>query len=276
MNNVRATGLNLSIGPGAGAGGPGGTGATPERRRPKLVLTPSPAAPLLNSAVRNSVSEREWERRHKEILSQTNQLSISNTSGGGQATEKVPATVDDLEHLGDLGHGTCGTVVKMRHRQSATVIAVKQMRRTGNPEEEKRILMDLDVVLKSHDCKEIVLCLGCFITASEVWICMELMATCFDKLLKKLKRPIPEDVCGKVAVATVKALNYLKEKHDVIHRDVKPSNILLDSKGRIKLCDFGISGRLVDSQANSGQDQERRVRRLHGPREDRTAHQQEN
>ena len=30
------------------------------------------------------------------------------------------------------------------------------------------------------------------------------------RLLKKLKRPIPEDVCGKVAVATVKALNYLK------------------------------------------------------------------
>ena len=43
-------------------------------------------------------SEREWERRHKEILSQTNQLTIGNN-------EKVPATVDDLEHLGDLGHG---------------------------------------------------------------------------------------------------------------------------------------------------------------------------
>ena len=33
------------------------------------------------------------------------------------------------------------------------VIAVKQMRRTGNSDENKRILMDLDVVLKSHDCK---------------------------------------------------------------------------------------------------------------------------
>jgi mitogen-activated protein kinase kinase 7 len=49
----------------------------------------------------------------------------------------------------------------------------------------------------------------------------------------------------------VKALHYLKSVHKVIHRDVKPSNILLDDKGNVKLCDFGISGRLVDSLART-------------------------
>lgn len=78
------------------------------------------------------------------------------------------------------------------------------MRRTGNNEENKRIIMDIDVVLKSHDCPFIVHCLGCFITDADVWICMELMATCFDKLMKKSDQPVPEKILGKVTVAVIK------------------------------------------------------------------------
>ena len=62
---------------------------------------------------------------------------------------------------------------------------------------------------------------------------------------------MPEAILGKMTVATLKALSYLKDNLQIIHRDVKPSNILLDRAGNIKLCDFGISGQLVDSIAKT-------------------------
>ena len=49
----------------------------------------------------------------------------------------------------------------------------------------------------------------------------------------------------------LRGLSYLREKHQIIHRDVKPSNILVNSQGEIKICDFGVSGQLIDSMANS-------------------------
>ncbi|KAL5012403.1 hypothetical protein ScPMuIL_010954 [Solemya velum] len=212
--------------------------ATNRRRPPGLLESPHgyiPQKPPPDSA--------EIEQKYQEIMKMTGILTVDG--------QKIPAEISDIEQMGELGHGTCGQVVKMRHRATNHLMAVKQMRRSGNKEENKRIIMDLDVVLKSHDCPYIVQCIGTFITSSEVWICMELMSTCLDKLLKRTRRPIPEMILGKMAVAIVKALHYLKEKHGVIHRDVKPSNILLDEKGTVKLCDFGISGRLVDSKAKT-------------------------
>lgn len=80
------------------------------------------------------------------------------------------------------------------------------MRRTNNNEESKRIWNDLDVVLKSHDCPFIVQCLGYFITDADVWICMELMETCFDKLTRKSNQPVPENILGKVTVAVMSTI----------------------------------------------------------------------
>ena len=84
---------------------------------------------------------------------------------------------------------------------------------------------------------------------------MELMDTSLEKFYKfvyeKKNEEIPESILGKIVIATVNALNYLKEQHKIIHRDVKPSNILVNRSGMIKMCDFGISGKLVDSIAAS-------------------------
>jgi mitogen-activated protein kinase kinase 4 len=143
----------------------------------------------------------------------------------------------------------------MLHRSSDTVMAVKRIRSTVDENEQKQLLMDLDVVMKSNECPYIVQFYGALFKEGDCWICMELMDTSLDKFYKyiyeKLNQRIPESILGKITVATVKALNYLKEKLKIIHRDVKPSNILLDSRGNIKLCDFGISGQLVDSIAKT-------------------------
>nr|CAH8832613.1 unnamed protein product [Trichobilharzia regenti] len=143
----------------------------------------------------------------------------------------------------------------MRHRSKHDIVmAVKQMRVSSTYEEEnKRIMMDLNIVTKSFDCAHIVECYGIFFSGGDVWICMEVMSTCLDKLYHDLHRPFPEKVLGKVTVAITTALDYLKRKHNVMHRDVKPSNMLLSYQGVIKLCDFGISGILKDSIARSRQ-----------------------
>jgi len=49
----------------------------------------------------------------------------------------------------------------------------------------------------------------------------------------------------------VKALHYLRSELHVIHRDVKPSNILISRLRRVKICDFGNSCYLVDSVAKT-------------------------
>ncbi|XP_016287781.2 dual specificity mitogen-activated protein kinase kinase 7 isoform X2 [Monodelphis domestica] len=208
----------------------------PARPRHMLGLPPPLFMP-------RSMESIEIDQKLQEIMKQTGYLTI-----GGQ---RYQAEINDLENLGEMGSGTCGQVWKMRFKKTGHILAVKQMRRSGNKEENKRILMDLDVVLKSHDCPYIVQCFGTFITNTDVFIAMELMGTCAEKLKKRIQGPIPERILGKMTVAIVKALYYLKEKHGVIHRDVKPSNILLDDRGQIKLCDFGISGRLVDSKAKT-------------------------
>jgi mitogen-activated protein kinase kinase len=48
----------------------------------------------------------------------------------------------------------------------------------------------------------------------------------------------------------LKGLDYLHERR-IIHRDIKPSNIVLTKQGVVKLCDFGVSGELVDSIAGT-------------------------
>ncbi|MFH4979876.1 hypothetical protein AB6A40_006585 [Gnathostoma spinigerum] len=163
-------------------------------------------------------------------------------------------TSADLIDEGEIGRGSFGTVSRMVHSPSAHVIAVKRIRsNTVNTTEQKRLLMELEAITNSS-YPHIVQFYGAIFKEGDCWICMELMDVSLDKLYKQVYDgggKLPEEIIGFCAVSMVNALSYLKEVLEIIHRDVKPSNILLDRKGNIKLCDFGIAGHLIDSIAKS-------------------------
>ncbi|KAL3273952.1 hypothetical protein HHI36_015375 [Cryptolaemus montrouzieri] len=170
----------------------------------------------------------------------------------GEKTFDVEA--DDLEKLSDLGRGAYGIVEKMKHIPSGTIMAVKRIAATVNTQEQKRLLTDLDISMRSSDCPYTVQFFGALFREGDVWICMEVMDTSLDKFYAKVyrhNRKIPEDMLGKISYAVVSALHYLYSHLRVIHRDVKPSNILINRQGEVKMCDFGISGYLVDSVAKT-------------------------
>ena len=71
--------------------------------------------------------------------------------------------------------------------------------------------------------------------------------------LDKLYPPtgIDEPHLAQIAHDIIQGLKFLKDHLSIIHRDVKPSNILMNLHGQLKLCDFGVSGKLIKSMAKT-------------------------
>ncbi|XP_037729649.1 dual specificity mitogen-activated protein kinase kinase 4 [Drosophila subpulchrella] len=215
---------------------------------------PQPVPPVASTSVPAvpAASNSSAADRHRERI---RQQACGKLQFGEGAANTHTFTSDDLEDEGEIGRGAFGAVNKMIFKKLDKVMAVKRIRSTVDEKEQKQLLMDLEVVMKSNECIYIVQFYGALFKEGDCWICMELMDTSLDKFYKyiyeKQQRHIPESILAKITVATVNALNYLKEELKIIHRDVKPSNILLHRRGDIKLCDFGISGQLVDSIAKT-------------------------
>ncbi|KAF1923224.1 polymyxin B resistance protein kinase [Didymella exigua CBS 183.55] len=196
-------------------------------------------------------------------------------------------SLDEVDTLDELGKGNYGTVYKVRHSRprmrkvgqglagnkaapgspsrkdfseepnpttakplggTGIIMAMKEVRLELDDSKFAAIIMELDVL---HRCVSsyIVDFYGAFFQEGAVYICMEFMdGGSIDKLYGD---GVPENVLRKITLATTMGLKSLKDEHNIIHRDVKPTNILMNTRGQIKICDFGVSGNLVASIAKT-------------------------
>ncbi|CAO3692575.1 unnamed protein product [Umbelopsis ramanniana] len=156
--------------------------------------------------------------------------------------------MDELELKEELGKGQYGTVQKVFHKATNVVMAMKEIRLELDETKLNQILMELDILHKSTS-PFIVEFYGAFFIESCVYYCMEYMdAGSLDKLYGD---GVPEEVLAKIAISMLHGLKFLKDELSIIHRDVKPTNVLVNKAGQVKLCDFGVSGQLDKSLAKT-------------------------
>lgn len=163
---------------------------------------------------------------------------------------KLDLRQEDLKVISELGFGNGGTVSKVMHLPTKTLMAKKVIKIEAKQEARKRILRELQIM---HDCNDphIVAFYGAYINDNDIHVCMEHMdCGSLDSILAK-KGKLTLDILGKITYSVIEGLIYLYDVHRIIHRDIKPSNVLINSSGKVKICDFGVSGELINSVANT-------------------------
>ena len=193
-------------------------------------------------------------------ISATNMSSCSTLIQGKDVDQleeeawKFGHLKNEITTLGILGEGAGGSVAKCRLKKGKKIFALKTINTMNtDPEYQKQIFRELQFN-KSFKSNYIVQYYGMFTDeqSSSIYIAMEYMGgrsleATYKNLLRRGGR-ISERVIGKIAESVLRGLSYLHERK-IIHRDIKPQNILLNEKGEVKLCDFGVSGEAVNSLA---------------------------
>ncbi|KAJ3094517.1 camp-dependent protein kinase catalytic subunit [Phlyctochytrium planicorne] len=150
-------------------------------------------------------------------------------------------TLNDFTILNTLGTGSFGRVhlvqlkatgkhFAMKVLRKADVVRLRQVEHTIN---EKHILERLDFPF-------LVGLLGAFQDSANLYLVLEYVqgGELFSYLRKSGR--FPNHIAKFYAAEVVMAFEYLHSK-DIIYRDLKPENLLIDAKGHIKITDFGFA-----------------------------------
>ncbi|KAI7879840.1 kinase-like domain-containing protein [Mucor mucedo] len=163
-----------------------------------------------------------------------------------QRKNRPKLKLDDFHLLRTLGTGSFGRVhlAQSRHNgryyaikvlKKTEVVRLKQVEHTNN---EKHIL-------ESVANPFLVNLWGTFQDDANLYMVMDYVpgGELFS-VLRKSKR-FPDHVAKFYAAEVALAIEYLHKK-DVVYRDLKPENLLLDTNGHIKITDFGFAKHVPD------------------------------
>jgi len=136
------------------------------------------------------------------------------------------------EILWPIGSGGMGEVWKARDSRLGRIVAIKQLKghRVGRFEQEAQAIAALN---HPHICQ--------LYDIGPDYLVMEYIDG------KPLHGPLPVDEAVRVVMEIAAALAEA-HRHAILHRDIKPNNIVLTPKGEAKLLDFGLAKLMADDQ----------------------------
>ncbi|HSV61992.1 MAG TPA: serine/threonine-protein kinase, partial [Chthoniobacterales bacterium] len=154
--------------------------------------------------------------------------------------------VADYEIKGELGRGGMGVVYRARQVSLNRVIALKMLTGHYGPDELTRFLAEAETAAGLHHTN-IIQIYEVGEMEGAPFYSMEYVES--GSLADRLRNgPIDEREAAQLLISVARALHFA-HRNGVVHRDMKPANILLDPEGVPKVADFGIAKRLTANSA---------------------------
>lgn len=138
-----------------------------------------------------------------------------------------------------VGEGSFGKVYKGRRKYTGQTVAMKFIMKHGKSEKDIQSLRQEIEILRKLKHENIIEMLDSFETQQEFCVVTEFAQGELFEILEDDKS-LPEEQVQAIAKQLVRALYYLHSNR-IIHRDMKPQNILIGSGSVVKLCDFGFA-----------------------------------
>lgn len=156
--------------------------------------------------------------------------------------------MENYETIGVIGTGSFGTVSKIRRKADQKILVWKELNYGKMSEKEKQMLVSEVNILRELRHPNVVRYYDRIINreTTKIYIVMEYCEngdlSQYIKRCKQKMQHIDESKIWHVAFQVVLALYEChRRKERVLHRDVKPANIFLDSQNNVKLGDFGLA-----------------------------------